>query len=274
MCWFRMRAWWRALSLRAVVHVPTEDAWLCILSSPPSPGHLGFLAYIPLGGVPNELQTSRVLLLVLRCIYIPDPVGCYVASRANHGCIKLCVGLGCVLRGVHLVACAFSACCGACSHRGRMAVYSQQPTFSGAPWFPGVHSAWWRPKRTADKSSAAPCVALHLYSDPVGCYVASRANHGCIKLCVGLGCVLGGARLLCVLWCMFPERTHGYAFSAAHLLRGTLVSWCTFRLVASQTNCRQVECCSLCCAASIFLTQLVAMWLAGQTMDASSYVLV
>ena len=65
-----MRAWWRAPSLRVVVHVPTEDAWLCILSSPPSPGHLGFLAYIPLGGVPNELQTSRVLLLVLRCIYI------------------------------------------------------------------------------------------------------------------------------------------------------------------------------------------------------------
>ena len=53
-----------------MVHVPTEDAWLCILSSPPSPGHLGFLVYIPLGGVQNELQTSRVLLLVLRCIYI------------------------------------------------------------------------------------------------------------------------------------------------------------------------------------------------------------
>ena len=100
MCWFRMRAWWRALSLRVVVHVPIEDAWLCILSSPPSPGHLGFLVYIPPGGVQNELQTSRVLLLLLRCIYIPDPVGCYVASRASHGCIKLCVGLGCVLHGV------------------------------------------------------------------------------------------------------------------------------------------------------------------------------
>ena len=62
--------------------------------------------------------------------------------------------------------CTFPASWGARSHRGRMAVYSQQPTFSGAPWFPGVHSAWWHPKRTADKSSAAPCVALHLYSCP------------------------------------------------------------------------------------------------------------
>ena len=70
MCWFSLRATWRALSLRVVVHVPIEGAWLCIRSSPPSPGHLGFLVYIPLGGVPNELQTSRVLLLVLRCIYI------------------------------------------------------------------------------------------------------------------------------------------------------------------------------------------------------------
>ena len=65
-----MRATWRAPSLRVVVHVPIEDAWLCILSTLLSPGHLGFLVYIPLGGVPNELQTSRVLLLVWRCIYI------------------------------------------------------------------------------------------------------------------------------------------------------------------------------------------------------------
>ena len=67
--WFVMRAACRALSLQVGVHVPIEDAWLRILSSPPSPGHLGFLVYIPLGGVQNELQTSRVLLLVLRCIY-------------------------------------------------------------------------------------------------------------------------------------------------------------------------------------------------------------
>ena len=158
-----------------------------------------------------------------------DPVGCYAASRANHGCIKLCVGLGC------LVACAFSACCGACSHRGRMAVYSQQPTFSGAPWFPGVHSAWWRPKRTADKSSAAPCVALHLYSDPVGCYVASRANHGCIKLCVGLGCVLRGVHLVacafsaCCGACSHRGRMAVYSqqptFSGAPWLPGVHSAW-------------------------------------------------
>ena len=91
--WFVMRAACRALSLQVGVNVPIEDAWLCILSSPPSPGHLGFLVYIPLGGVQNELQTSRVLLLVLRCIYIPAPVGCYVASRANHGCTKRSCGL-------------------------------------------------------------------------------------------------------------------------------------------------------------------------------------
>ena len=88
-----MRAACRALSLQVGVHVPIEDAWLRILSSPPSPGHLGFLVYIPLGGVQNELQTSRVLLLVLCCIYIPAPVGCYVASRANHGCTKRSCGL-------------------------------------------------------------------------------------------------------------------------------------------------------------------------------------
>ena len=69
-------------------HVSLEDAWLCILSSPPSPGHEAFVVYIPIGGVQHALQTSRVLLLVLHCTYIPDPVGCYVASRANHGCNK------------------------------------------------------------------------------------------------------------------------------------------------------------------------------------------
>ena len=69
-------------------HVSLEDAWLCILSSPPSPGHEAFVVYIPIGGVRHELQTSRVLLLVLHCTYILDPVGCYVASRANHGCNK------------------------------------------------------------------------------------------------------------------------------------------------------------------------------------------
>ena len=83
-----------------------------------------------------------------------------------------------------------------------MAVYSQQPTFSGAPWFPGVHSAWWNELQT---SRVLLLVLRCIYiPDPVGCYVASRANHGCIKLCVGLGCVLGGVLLLCVLRCMFP----------------------------------------------------------------------
>ena len=41
-------------------------------------------------------------------------------------------------------------------------------------------------------------------------------------------------------------------YGNVHLnLQGTLASWCTFRLVASKTNCRQVECCSLCCAEGI-----------------------
>ena len=45
-----------------------------------------------------------------------------------------------------------------------MAVYSQQPTACGAPRFRGVDPHRWRPRRTADKSSAAPCAALPSYS--------------------------------------------------------------------------------------------------------------
>ncbi|CAE7947948.1 unnamed protein product [Symbiodinium sp. KB8] len=55
-----------------------------------------------------------------------------------------------------LLVVVFACMLGACFLRGRMAVYSQQPTFSGARSFCGVHSDWWRPTRTADKSSAAP----------------------------------------------------------------------------------------------------------------------
>ena len=42
-------------------------------------------------------------------------------------------------------------------HGGRMAVYSQQPTASGAPCLHGVCPQQWRPKQTAGRSSSAPC---------------------------------------------------------------------------------------------------------------------
>ena len=86
--WFLSVAACDGLFLHVAEHVSLKDAWLCILSSPPSPGHQAFVMYVPIGGVQHELQTSRVLLLVWHCIYIPGPVGCCVASRANHGCTK------------------------------------------------------------------------------------------------------------------------------------------------------------------------------------------
>ena len=86
--WFLSVAACDGLFLHVAEHVCLKDAWLCILSSPPSPGHRAFVVYVPIGGVQHELQTSRVMLLVLHCIYIPGPVGCYVASRSNHGCTK------------------------------------------------------------------------------------------------------------------------------------------------------------------------------------------
>ena len=63
-------------------------AGLCILSSPPSEGHLAFVVYIPNGGVLHGLQASRALLLPLRCVHIPCPTGDLVISWANHGCIR------------------------------------------------------------------------------------------------------------------------------------------------------------------------------------------
>ena len=172
------------------------------------------------------------------------------------------------------LSCTFPASWGARSYRGRMAVYSQQPTFSGAPWFPGVHSAWWRPKRTADKSSAAPCVVLHLYSCPcwllrgqqgkpwmhqAQLWFVMRAACRALSLQVGVHVPIEDAWL-----CISQQPTFSGApwFPGVHSLGGV------------KTNCRQVECCSLCCAASIFLPLLVATWLAGQTMDAPSAVVV
>ena len=154
------------------------------------------------------------------------------------------------------------------------AVYSQQPTFSGAPWFPGVHSAWWRPKRTADKSSAAPCVALHLYFLLllVATWLAGQTMDAPSAVVVCDACCLS---------CTFPAswgaRSHRgrmAVYSQQPTFSGHLGFLVYIRLVASKTNCRQVECCSLCCAASIFLPLLVATWLAGQTMDAPSAVVV
>eukprot|EP00439_Symbiodinium_sp_Y106_P047366 s1575_g6.t1 len=61
--WFLSVAACDGLFLHVAEHVSLKDAWLCILSSPPSPGHQAFVVYIPIGGVQNKLQTSRVMLL-------------------------------------------------------------------------------------------------------------------------------------------------------------------------------------------------------------------
>ena len=53
------------------------------------------------------------------------------------------------------------------------------------------------------------------------------------------------------------------------ILLGILLSWCISTVVASQTNCRQVESCSLHCTASIFLALWVTCGQQGQTMEAS-----
>ena len=73
---------------RLVCRPVAMGAGLCILSSPPSEGHLAFVVYIPNGGVLHGLQASRVLLLALHCVHIPCPTGDLVISRANHGCIR------------------------------------------------------------------------------------------------------------------------------------------------------------------------------------------
>ena len=51
-------------------------------------GHLVVMVYIHSGGVPNQLQASRVLLLALHCFHIPSPVGHLWPTRANHGSIR------------------------------------------------------------------------------------------------------------------------------------------------------------------------------------------
>ena len=61
------------------MHVPIEDAWLCILSLPPSPGHLGFLVYIPLGGV------RKTFGVLLHLVFLK---GCIRKKHGNHNCRK------------------------------------------------------------------------------------------------------------------------------------------------------------------------------------------
>ena len=81
-----------------------------------------------------------------------------------------------------------------------------------------------------------------------------------------MGCCLDGAFDWRHVWCM---RTHGCVFSAAHHVLGTRLSWCMSSVVASQTNCRQVESCSLRGTASIFLALWITSDPQGQTMEAS-----
>ena len=137
---------------------------------------------------------------------------------------------------------------------------------------------------------------LHIPS-PVGYFWSTRANHGGIKVqkdqkacwillvvsgsmychcrqhwrCVlfllnDLGWCSNGAFDWWHVWCM---RTHGCVFSAAHHVLGTRLSWCISSVVASQTDCRKVESCSLRGTASIFLALWVTSDPQGQTMEAS-----
>ena len=67
------------------------DMWThgCVFSAAHhTVGHLVVMVYIHSGGVPNQLQASRVLLLALHCFHIPSPVGHLWPTRANHGSIR------------------------------------------------------------------------------------------------------------------------------------------------------------------------------------------
>ena len=83
--------------------------------------------------------------------------------------------------------------------------------------------------------------------------------------------------LLCFAWVAGPEldtcgRMAVYSQQPTTLL-GILLSWCISTVVASHTNCRQVESCSLHCTASIFLALWVMCGPQGQTMEASRPIL-
>ena len=65
---------------------------------------------------------------------------------------------------------------GSRGQRGRMAVYSQQPTMCWAPGHHGVCPQWWRPIQTAGKLSTAPCTALLPYSWPCGLLVIHKGK--------------------------------------------------------------------------------------------------
>ena len=71
-------------------------------------------------------------------------------------------------------------------------------------------------------------------------------------------------------WFTWSTWTHGSVFSAAHHVLGTWSSWCMSAVVASYTDCWQVEYCSLHGTASIFLALWVTDNPQGQTMDASN----
>ena len=173
------------------------DAWLCILSSPPHVGHLGFMVYVLSGGVLNRRQAGRVLLLAWSLH--PYSYPCSVASAAGQTmnasiCCLSHVALDCLSAG---------PCC------GRMVVYSQQPTTCRAPWFHGVCPQWWRPKQTAGRSSSAPCLVAASIFLPLFRGISGRANHECINLLFE-SCCFGLSERWSLLW------THGCVFSAAH----------------------------------------------------------
>ncbi len=73
---------------------------------------------------------------------------------------------------------------------------------------------------------------------------------GAVLLFLSEPCV--GQKLGCISVCVCFW-TQGCVFSAAHRRASTLILWCRFEAMASQTISRQVEFGSLRCSASIFL---------------------
>ena len=163
----------------------------------------------------------------------------------------------------------------------------------------GVYPQWWRPKQTASKLSHAPCKALPPYSWPCGLLMThwgkpwrhqihnhfqNVANICNVCWCMRNACTVTACLARHVFRAVVPVADVSRVLADMFVAYGCMAvysqqptkcwapksSWCISSMVASQTDCQQVESCSLQGTAPIFLALWVAYDPLGQTMEASN----
>ena len=257
---------------------------------------------------PCSLQGTAPIFLALWVAY--DPLGQTMEASNSQSVANICKVCWCMRNACTVTVCLarhvfravvpvsdvsrvladmFVAC-------GRMAVYSQQPTKCWAP-----KSSWCISSMVAsqtDCQQVEPCslqgtapifLALWVAYDPLGQTMEASNSQSVANICKVCWCMRNACTVtVCLARHVFravvPVSDVSRVLADMFVACGRMAvysqqptkcwapksSWCISSMVASQTDCQQVEPCSLQGTAPIFLALWVAYDPLGQTMEASN----